>query len=155
VIGYTQHVETDKRPFQGEQEIPNAISVVVSKDFPDEAIIRETLKRGIEAEGDMVWVVRGTPIKGDAANIVVDVLHENGIEPIFAETNRTYWGATAGKWRDLELLSCVKMCVVFHDVNSSTTKWFAERVGPHVKVIERGTKKAVKRTRKGRKPVGV
>lgn len=156
MIGYSTRIA----PYEGETETPNVISVVVSKDFPDREMIAETLTQGAALEGpDTVWVLRGTPIKGDALQVADDTLRAAGIEPIYAETNRTHWGNRAGAWRDNEMMLYSRMTVIFHDQKSGVTKVFADVArDPYrnkdgkLKLIERGQKKKVQR--KGRKPIG-
>lgn len=154
MIGWNQPVETDDRRFEGQQETGNVISVVVSRDFPEPELIREVLSKGAQAEPDAIWIIRGKPIKGDALQIAVDTLRENGAEPLFAETNRTYWGNSAIVWRDSELVHLCRLCLVFHDVNSTTTKWFADKSSPKIHVITRGVKRPPKKKKGGRKPIG-
>jgi hypothetical protein len=68
-----------------------AIAIVTASRFPDEKLLKDTMRGGLDAFGNKVtWIIRETPHKGHAVNLVVEVFEEYGIEPFTAPT-LDYW----------------------------------------------------------------
>lgn len=163
---------TDIRPAYSEP-VPftsQVVGVVAASDFPEPALIIETLRRGQAHDPNTIWVVR------DKDRLAVAALKELGAEYVVLGLN-PYWKrelAVQGPlerrkrslpgiplydlrrtWREQELIQGCSMLVVFAkgDPGSLAPFFEAAERDPKIKVIVRGKKKA--RTRQGRKPVGV
>lgn len=157
MIGWRQDIE----PAYGAYPEPDVevIALVVAQDFPDPTALERAVRAGIVQYPGAIWLMRGKPNKRHVGRYAVQVLEEAGIEVIYAETNRPYWGTAADGWRDAELVRTASQVVVFHDGTSPTTGAFVKRkeelpsLYEHLHLVVRGKPKPKKRT--GRKPVGV
>lgn len=128
-----------------------AIGVVVAQNFPDEKLLKETLRQGVARKGTkVIWVMLNEPKANHAARWAAEVFEEFEIEPVYAPLNPFYYRKEVWKKavkvpldeceqdkltfteyvpgydnraaaRESELRRTCERIVVFHDVQSATT----------------------------------
>lgn len=146
------------------------VAVVAASDFPEPALITDTLRKGQAHDPHTLWVVR------DKDKLAVAALEELGVE--YLPVPLAPWGKVElplhgplkerqrtrptevlcdvrRAWRETELIGCSSMVVVFAKPDPGSLALFFEAAerDPKIKLIVRGKPKV--RQRRGRKPVGV
>lgn len=114
--------------------------------FPEPELVLETLRRGLEAHPDAVWVVK----QGDAYSL--QFCAQVGITPVLLPSMKESWGDRAAEWRTIEMKTLPDWLLVFAKTGSTVADNFKQ--SDRVRVVVRGKAKAKSQASR-RKPVGV
>lgn len=138
-------------PLDGDAAPEGAVGIVVAQNFPDEKLLKETLRQGIARKGTkVVWVMLNEPKANHAARWAAEVFEEFEVTPLYAPL-LPFW-QRKGTWkktvkvpldeceqdkltfveytpdydnraimRESELRRTCERIVVFHDAQSATT----------------------------------
>jgi hypothetical protein len=165
VRGFAQDIEPaygEPAPFERQ-----VVGVVAASDFPDPALIRNTIEKGQAHDPHTVWVVRDKDTMVTAAleklgldfvrsglnpDFKVEIVCEGPLERGKRARPKLTLSDTRRDWRLGELVNCCSLVLVFAKPDLGSLSDFAEIAARDrkVRIITRGKLKA-KKPRKGRK----